>query len=437
MSTGETIYSIRALLLQWMSGAELDQASRSRLQQWAEASEQNRLLLQQLKNDHWIAGELDKINKLRTAQQWQDLTKKLHEKKIPALTAPVGEEVLLERPALDEQAVPDEKGAPLRRIPHWRRWRIAAAALLLGAAGLGLLKWRSVKNQTAERLVDHLATPAGIAATRATLTLADGSVMVLDNTRHQFRLSQQGNQILQEEGRRLIYFPAADPGAATAGANAADAKEAYNILTVPHGMQFELVLADGTKVWVNDGSSVRYPVAFAEKQRDVELKGEAYFEVTHSEKLPFRVRTPSLMTVVLGTHFNVRDYPAEHHPRTTLLEGKVMVRKGDNTATLDKPGQEAQALEGTPGFQIFPVDLEARMAWKNGYFYFDNLDIRSSLEEVARWYQKKLVFKDNTEKAQLGKGKVTRNQPLHQLLENIERSDLHFQYGDSTIIVSR
>jgi transmembrane sensor len=298
--------------------------------------------------------------------------------------------------------------------------------VLLGIAGLGISKWRGGGSQTDDMLVDHLKDPAGIATSKATLTLADGSVIVLDDNHKQF---SGALSIIQQEGHRLIYMPAVNSGGM-------DAKEAYNILTVPRGMQFELVLADGTKVWLNDESSLRYPVGFAGRERDLELKGEAYFEVTKSEKLPFRVRTSSLMTVVLGTHFNVRDYPAEHRPRTTLLEGKVVVRKGNETATLDIAGQEAQVREGVPGLEVVPVNPETRMAWKNGYFYFDHHDIRTSLEEVARWYKKKLVFKDNTETAQLGEGQVTRNQSLRQLLENIERPDLHFHYGDSTIIVS-
>jgi ferric-dicitrate binding protein FerR (iron transport regulator) len=399
-----------------MSGEESDESSRSRLQRWADASPKNRLLLEQLKSDHWLADELEKMNKVETAQRWQRLAKQLHGK--------------------------DRTGelAPLRRMP--RRtfrgyWGRVAAVVLLVVAGLGLGKWWTHPYQKGEALVDHLDhlnTPAGIAATKATLTLADGSVIVLDNSNNQVLPQQEGNKIVGAAGHRLIYIPAAGAGTE---AGVADAKEAYNILTVPQGMQYELTLADGTKIWVNDGTSLRYPVVFTDKQRDLELKGEAYFEVTRLAGLPFRVRTPTLMTEVLGTHFNVRDYPNEPNPRTTLLEGKVSVRKGDVKMILDTAGQEARAREGEPGLQVTPVDPGKRMAWKSGYFYFDSLDIRASLEEVARWYQKKLLFKEGAALAKLGSGRARRDQPLSQLLKHIERTDLHFHEGDSTIIVSR
>jgi len=433
MSTGETIQSIRALLLQSMSGEALSESSLSRLQQWLDSSAQNQLLLDQLKSDHWLAEELDKINKVDTAGRWQEIAKKLHENRVGEIPASMAKVVPLERPVPDRELIPAEKWAPLRRIPHWRRWRIAASVLvLLGIAGLGIGKWRGSVIAAEEALIDHLKDSAGMAASAATLQLADGSVIVLDDTHKQLSETGQGNRIIQQEGHRLVYMPATN-----SGPGGPDEKEAYHILRVPHGMQFELVLGDGTKVWLNDESSLRYPVSFDGRQRDLELRGEAYFEVTKSENAPFRVRTSSLMTVVLGTHFNVRDYPAEHQPRTTLLEGRVIVRKGNETATLDIAGQEAQIREGVPGLEVVPVSLETRIAWKSGYFYFDHHDIRTSLEEVARWYKKKLVFRDHTETAQLGEGQVTRNQPLRQLLENIERPDLHFQYGDSTIIVSR
>src|SRR5882757_8005995 len=149
------------------------------------------------------------------------------------------------------------------------------------------------------------------------------------------------------------------------------------MLTVPHGMQFQLVLADGTKVWLNDFSSLRYPVVFTGKDREVELRGEAYFEVASNAALPFKVTTPEITTDVLGTHFNVRDYPNEHSPRTTLLEGEVIVSKGDERIHLNAAGQEVQAGEGEPALRMSLVDPESRMAWKNGYFYFDPFDIKT------------------------------------------------------------
>lgn len=445
MSTGETIYSIRELLLQWMSGEEPDESSRSRLQQWADASPENLLLLEQLRDDHWLARELEKMETVDTARQWQDIARRLHDKRLPG-KEPIGTPAPAERSISTEEIVTEEivtkEGSTEELTPGILRWisrrnmgRVAAIVLFV-LAGLGLGKWWADSHPTGAAQVDHLNTPAAIAATRATLTLVDGSVIVLDNNNTQILPRQEGNRVIREDGHRLIYTQDAASGV-TSEERSGAAKEAYNILTVPHGMQFELVLADGTKIWLNDASSLRYPVVFAGRQRDLELKGEAYFEVAPLAGLPFRVRTPSLMTDVLGTHFNVRDYPNEHSPRTTLLEGKVIVRKGDKTAILDTAGQEAQAREGAPGLQVVPADLESRMAWKSGYFYFDSLDIRASLGEVARWYQKSLLFKDDAAMAQLGRGKAKRNLPLHQLLKYIERTDLHFQEGDSTIIVSR
>ncbi|HTI11743.1 MAG TPA: FecR family protein [Puia sp.] len=414
MSRDEDIPSIKALLLRWISDEELNATEQVRLQHWAEASPDNQLLLDQLKDDGWLMKEVGKMRGVDTEGNWQAVVKKLH---------PVAEPV--ER--------------PVRRMSGWKPLRIAAAAVLLIIAGLGLGKWWFRSSQPAGISSDPLLTPeemaAAGAATQVSLTLQDGSVIVLDDNANQQLPPQAGARIKLEEGRRLVYNRTASPGTTTTDNQSS--KESYNTLTIPRGQQFELVLTDGTRIWLNNASSLRYPVTFTGRERDLQLTGEAYFEVAQIAGLPFRVQTPSIQTDVLGTHFNVRDYPNELAPRTTLLQGKVIVRKGKEAAMLDTPGEEAQTIKGVTALQVTPVDVGSRVAWKSGDFYFDSLDIRSSLREVARWYRKDLRFEGGAEKAQLAGGETKRDQPLVKLLKHLERGDLHFQVRDSIIIVSR
>jgi len=401
MPNQDDIYTIRELLLQWMSGEEMDEADWSLLKKWADAVPENQLLMEQLKDNCWIAEQLEKLDGVDTEEKWQSFAGHLHRK---------------------------GTGGLLVRMKRWTPGRVAVVLVVCVGLGITGKKWWTSTHQPVVVLADQQLLSAGAVATKVTLTLVDGSVIELDKSPDK-QVAKQGNtRVMQRDSDRLTYLITKDTEEQNGG---------YNTLTVPSGMQFQLVLADGTEVWLNTSSSLRYPVVFAGKDREVELRGEAYFKVAPNAALPFKVTTPEITTDVLGTDFNVRDYPNEHSPRTTLLGGKVTVSKGDEMILLTAAGQEVQAGEGEPVLRKSFVDPESRVAWKNGYFYFDPSDIRTSMGEVARWYKMELQFRGGAEKAQMGGGSVKRDKPLPELLKRLERTDLHFQVMDNVLIVSR
>ncbi len=166
----------------------------------------------------------------------------------------------------------------------------------------------------------------------------------------------------------------------------------YNTLSAPTGGQFQLVLPDGSKVWLNSSSSIRFPTEFSGEERKVELTGEAYFEVAKNPTLPFRVSVSGMYVEVLGTHFNIMAYGDESSIKTTLLEGSVRVTKGSSAKVLT-PGQQSKMnLKGD--INVVDADLEQVIAWKNGYFQFSSDDIETIMRQVARWYDIKVVYKD-------------------------------------------
>jgi ferric-dicitrate binding protein FerR (iron transport regulator) len=168
----------------------------------------------------------------------------------------------------------------------------------------------------------------------------------------------------------------------------------YNTLSNPRGSKvISLTLSDGTRVWLNAGSSLRYPASFASSavNREVKITGEAYFEVAHDASKPFIVSKNDVSVTVLGTHFNVNAYDDESDIKITLLEGSVRVNKGSNTGLL-KPGQQAQVSSSVK--VLNNTDVEQVMAWKNGKFSFNGSDIKTVMRELARWYDVNVEYKD-------------------------------------------
>jgi ferric-dicitrate binding protein FerR (iron transport regulator) len=225
-----------------------------------------------------------------------------------------------------------------------------------------------------------------------------------------------------------------------------DHSPSYNTLSTPAGGQYFLELPDGSKVWLNAASSIRYPTAFNNKERLVELTGEAYFDIKKNQNIPFRVHftSPSKdggdregMIEVMGTQFNVNAYHDESTIRATLLEGKIKMVSDKQTAIL-KPGQQAQIKNTSLGNgQIRvsdDVDTEEAIAWKNGLFYFDNVDIQAIMRQLARWYKVQVVYKGKIPARRFA-GQVSRNSNLSQVLKILELSKIHFTVEGDVVTV--
>ena len=269
---------------------------------------------------------------------------------------------------------------------------------------------------------------------KAVLTLADGTKVVLDDAK-EGKLQEQGNTtIIKLDSGRLSYNT-------KSGLPILEKIVQYNTLTTPRGGKYCVTLPDGTIVWLNASTTLRFPVAFAGKTRKVEVKGEAYFEVAKNEAMPFIVKAGNSEIKVLGTHFNVMAYADEKLLKTTLLEGRVEVsilKKGEGeqnspVMTLE-PGQQAQ-LDINNALTVVKADMEEAIAWKNGFFIFKNEPIESVMQKIARWYDVNIVYETTNDILQFT-GNISRAENISEVLRIMELTDVvHFKIEKKTITV--
>jgi transmembrane sensor len=278
------------------------------------------------------------------------------------------------------------------------RWYAAAATILLLIIAGGFYRHTHTGSTIQQDIL-----PGN---DKAILTLADGTVVTLDSAGN--RLIKQGKTAIQQQGGKLQYN-AQDPGASIS----------YNTLTTPRGGQFRITLPDGTEVWLNAASSLKYPVAFTGKQREVILTGEAYFEVVHNDKMPFSVHAGDMDIKDVGTHFNIMAYKDEATIKTTLIEGAVNVSNGKRDLLL-KPGQQAV------GMDIQEADVDEAIAWKNGEFSFHHTSIYEIMRQLSRWYDVDINYKDSLN-IYLS-GNITKNVSVSEVFKMLELAgDVRFK----------
>ena len=339
---------------------------------------------------------------------------------------------------------PVQKEAMLQKIMSHRktntiafRYVAAAAAAVLLVAGLSvvlLLNKKEKTNSLAKTETAPLPRPSDIQApstNKAILTLANGQEIVLENAGNG-ALATEGNiKVMKLKDGRLMY----------AGN---DTEIKYNTLTVPRGSKpVQLTLADGSSVTLNVASSITYPTAFSGADRKVSITGEVYFEVAHTvapqapaQKLPFLVNANGLQVEVLGTHFNVNAYSDEDATKTTLLEGAVKIRAGQQQQMLT-PGQQALVTNG-PGTDhsirlVKNADVEETMAWLNGKFRFHNAGVETVMRQVARWYDVEVNYAAKPT-LRFG-GQIDRNSTLRQMFTILETSGLQFSLSGNRVTV--
>ncbi|WP_223151540.1 FecR family protein [Chitinophaga varians] len=352
------------------------------------------------------------------------------------------EQVVLQAPVTPEPdrqllAQVREKIAALENAPRpvVRWWRYAAAAaVLVGilSAGWYFLHPRHTATDAAaqpEQLAQHDIAPGG---NKAVLTLANGSTVVLDDAANGMIGQQGAVKVIKLNSGQLAY----------AGEEAASGKILYNTIATPRGGQYQVILPDGSKVWLNAASSLRFPVAFRDDSREVELHGEAYFEIASiaapskgggTHKRPFRVKAGGMAVEVLGTHFNIAGYSDEQAIRTTLTEGSVKLVKG-NANTVIRPGDQGVLDNNATTFKVVPANVEEVLAWKNGYFFFDKADIQTVMRQVARWYDMEVAY-EGTPTAREFVGTISRQEKLSKVLRLLELSHVHFRVEGRKIIV--
>ena len=303
-----------------------------------------------------------------------------------------------------------------------RMFKIAAACIILLA---GIIIWFAVTNKHTEFVQKPGLVKNDIAPGKegAILTLADGTKIFLDSAGNG-SLTQQGISTIVKKGNSVAYV---------AGDNTSK-EVAYNTMFTPNGRTFSVVLADGTKVWLNAASSIKFPVAFIGNERRVEITGEAYFEVVKNAAKPFHVSANGTDVQVLGTHFNVNVYTNEDDQRTTLLEGKVKIMSNGKTVLLD-PGQQAR-INAQHEISLFDnVDVGEVMAWKDGYFSFsDNANLQTVMRQLERWYDVEVAFEGASPSMHFG-GKISRNNNISEVLKILELSKVHFRVEKKKITV--
>ncbi len=312
----------------------------------------------------------------------------------------------------------EEETTPVRRLdPRWR-WIAAAVVILITITAAYF--WQSGKKkqnlQIAHATIIKDALPG---KTGAVLTLADGSHVVLDSAGNQ-QIVRQGNVQITNQNGQLTYN----------SSHNSTCESAFNTLTTPAARQYKLILPDGSKVWLNAGSSIRYPTAFKGKTREVETKGEAYFEVAHNASKPFRVKTGNIIIEDIGTAFNINAYGDEPAVKTTLVEGSIRLHAGSNNKIL-RPGMQGTVQQGGSNIAINNVDVDEIIAWKEGLFNFSNLDIETIMRQIGRWYNMQIIYEGKKPEGQFS-GIIDRNTNLAFILKSLEYSGMRFKVETST-----
>ncbi len=312
---------------------------------------------------------------------------------------------------------------PVHRVHFLKTvwFRYAAAIIIL--FGVGAYLWTDNKKNTQQPVVAQQTIDIAPGKDGAILTLADGSQVVLDSLGNGVIALQNGSQAVIKNGELVYDVTGKSTGDVT-----------YNTMSTPKGRQYQVTLPDGTKVWLNAASSIRYPTLFTGKERQVEIKGEAYFEVQPNKKKPFivtispadgvRRESDNYKIIVLGTSFNVNSYLDELSVKTSLLEGSIKI----NNSIL-KPGQAY--VNG----EVMATNIEQDIAWKNGLFNFNGLTFEEIMRQLERWYDIEVTYEHNKIPNKRLAGKMTRGVSLNGVLNYLEKMDVHYTLDNRQLII--
>jgi len=316
--------------------------------------------------------------------------------------------------------IAQERTAPVKHIGRRRILLAAAAVLLLALGGTWLLLPAPQQNS---RAVTAKLPQVAPGTSGALLTLANGTQILLDTIKNG-RVALQGGATVRVVNGALVY-------------EGTGSNTIYNTISTPKGREYHITLPDGTALWLNAASTVRYPVAFAANERRIEVKGEAYMEVAADARKPFYVVTPQAQIQVLGTAFNVNAYEEEAAEVTTLASGKIRVTgrtplNGSLQPLTLQPGQAAHCnntmLEARPG------NVEKALAWKNGVFNFNEADIPAIMRQLARWYNVEVKY-EGTVPARTFEGEMGRTLRLDQVLRIFTKTGIHYEIAGNIVTI--
>jgi len=365
-----------------------------------------------------------------TAEEWELLNSYSDDFDLEDIPwdAEIGDEEAVENQIFDKITEEVKKHQVIRRIKI-RQLSIAASFLLFTiGAGLYFLNLHNKKEQVdqhKEYIVKNEIVPGG---NNAILTLSNGAKIVLNNAKAGV-LTRQGNTAVNKTQNGQIVYRANDHQGSTS-----NSPMVYNTVSTPRGGEYQVVLADGTKVWLNAASSLKFPTAFEGNTRDVEITGEVYFEVAKNKNMPFRVFSNGAEVEVLGTHFDVMAYQDEPEIKTTLLEGSVKFVKNKSEVLL-KPGEQAISSNTSNKIIVQQANIGETMAWREGYFVFQDENIQSIMRKVSRWYNVDVEYHGNMEDKEYG-GKVSRYKNISDVLKSLELTGtIHFKIEGRRVTV--
>lgn len=311
--------------------------------------------------------------------------------------------------------------APKARIFRLPSWKVAAAIIVVIGASL-VWRYTRVPRQDAVPVPTTTIIPGG---NHAILTLADGRRVALD--------SQAIGRLGESDGLSITKLDSGTLAYAAEGEKSSSG-EVYHVLTTPRGGQFQVVLPDGTRAWLNSASSIKYPLSFNGPERRVEITGEVYFDVAKNGSKPFLAATGGMQVQVLGTEFDLMAYPDEGAIRTTLIKGSIRVAAGE-VLRLIKPGQQAVLEHNQDDIGIVYPDLQDVLAWKEGKFRFHKASISLIMRQLARWYDVDIIYEGAPPAFEFN-GVLPRKQNVTEILDVLtETRSVHFSISGRKIIV--
>lgn len=363
-------FEIARLIAKQISG-ELDKEEQIRLENWRKESPENERLFEEIRNEENITANLRRRNSFNTDMGWEKVNEGIHKYRFR------------------------------KRVLRICRYAAMLAMPLVIAA---LVTFQIINENRNDKTI--AATEQILpGSTKATLTLDNGEIVDLTATKGE-RLEESDGTLIKIDSATLNYKH---------GTNAADGKIAYHKVSVPRGGEYKLVLSDGTRVHINSMSSLRYPVSFGSKTRQVELDGEAYFEVSKTGQ-PFIVNANGMDVEVLGTTFNLSAYKDE--PRqTTLVSGSVRVRTGNGNSRIIKPSQQASIAPGANQIDVRTVDTAFYTSWIHGKIKFKDQRLEDIMKTLSRWYDMDIVYADKEAKNLRFGCYVNRYEEISPLLE--------------------
>lgn len=359
---------IETLILKYLQG-KLAEEEKRQLDEWLK-DDRNKKLFSRLVNKQRILVKMERLDEYDWEKSWKVMEKKLHE----------------------------------RKKFSWKYWGMVAS--LLGIVLLGTWVFMEKNEKKSPVVVMRGVEPGGVFAE---LVLPDGKIVELNKDSNNLFLGESGKVLRNENG---VLFLTQD--------SVQLQKVGYSEIRTPRGGEYQVVLPDNSIVWLNADSKLRFPLTFSGKERRVFASGELYFQVAKDSLSPFRIEVEGLYEVeVLGTEFNVRAY-SDLPSATTLVDGRVLIRDKGTKVVL-KPGQ--QAVKGKHGEVVVrEVDVAPYIAWKQGYFLFEDERLEDILNELARWYDVNIFFENSSVREERFSVDMPRHESFEEVLRLIEQT---------------